>query len=118
MSWLSNQPESPIVLEGSPADAVPGDELVWASEQPGGPLHHAVEVGLVLHDPHQGRVRVLSRDGTELEFATDRVVILLRGLQGMLERSRATTPENPADRDRAAQTDRVESVRADARSLP
>lgn len=98
MSWLSGEDAGPSVLEGSPADAAPGDELLWATEEPEGPVHHAVEVGLVLHDPHRGRVRVLSRDGSELEFATDRVVVLLRGLQGLLERSRATTPTASADR--------------------
>lgn len=98
MSWLSHEPGHPTVLEGSPADAVPGDELLWATEGPGGPAHHAVEVGLVLHDAQRGRVRVLSRDGTELEFAIDRVVILLRDLQGLLERSRATAPQPEAER--------------------
>lgn len=93
MSWLSHEPGSPTVVEGSPADAVPGDELLWVTQEPGGPAHHAVEVGLVLHDAQRGRVRVLSRDGTELEFAIDRVVVLLRDLQGLLERSRATAPE-------------------------
>lgn len=98
MSWLLHEPGRPTVLEGSPADAAPGDELLWATEEPDGPAHHAVEVGLVLHDAHRGVVRVLSRDGTELEFATDRVVILLRDLQGLLERSRATAPNAAAER--------------------
>lgn len=97
MSWLLNEAAKPTVLEGSPADAVPGDELLWATEEDGGPAHHAIEVGLVLHDPHRGRVRVLGRDGTELEFASDRVVILLRDTQGLLERSRATAPVAYAD---------------------
>lgn len=97
MSWLSGEAAGPTVLEGSPADAVPGDELLWATEEADGPAHHAVEVGLVLHDPYRGRVRVLSRDGAELEFTTDRVVVLVRDLRGVLERSRATAPNVCAD---------------------
>ncbi len=80
----------PSVVEGSPAEAVPGDELLWVSNHPAGPAHHAIEVGLVLHDPDRDHVRVLSRDGAELEFAADRVVVLVRDVDGALERSRAS----------------------------
>lgn len=78
------------VVEGSPAEAAPGDELLWASDGPGGSAHHAVEVGLVLHDPHRDHVRVVSRDGAELDFAAERVVVLVRGVSGLLARSRAS----------------------------
>lgn len=82
--------KGPSVVEGSPAEAVPGDELLWVSSHPAGPAHHAIEVGLVLHDSDRDHVRVLSRDGAELEFAADRVVVLVRDVGGVLERSRAS----------------------------
>lgn len=91
-SWRPSQSPGPSVLPAAVRDAVPGDELLWVSDDASGPSHHAVEVGLVLHDPARERVRVLSRDGTELEFDADRTVVLVRGLQGLLERSRATAP--------------------------
>lgn len=78
------------VVEGSPAEAAPGDELLWASEGPDGPVHHSVGVGVVLHDPNRGHVRVVARDGAELDFAADRVVVLVRGAQGVLARGRAS----------------------------
>lgn len=90
MSWRPSEGDGPIVVEGFPRDAVPGDELLWVTDEPAGPVHHALEVGLVVHDPQDDHVRVLSRDGTEHAFSTDRVVVLLRDLQGLLERSRAS----------------------------
>lgn len=82
-------------MEGSPVEAVPGDELLWVSNHPAGPAHHAIEVGLVLHEPDRGHVRVLSRDGAELEFAADRVVVLVRDVGAALERSRASDGQRP-----------------------
>jgi hypothetical protein len=82
--------EAPKIVEGSPSEAVPGDELVWVTDEPEGPAHHALEVGLVAHDPQQERVRVLARDGTEHLFDTRRRVVLLRGVGPLLERSRAS----------------------------
>lgn len=90
MSWRATPAQRATVVEGSPAEAAPGDELLWVSDDPAGPAHHAVEVGLVLHDPDRGHVRVLSRDGAELNFDVDRVVVLVRNVQGLLERSRAS----------------------------
>lgn len=78
------------VMEVSAAEAAPGDELLWVSNDPAGPAHHAVEVGLVLHDPDRDHVRVVSPDGAELDFATDRVVVVVRGVQSLLARSRAS----------------------------
>jgi hypothetical protein len=99
MSRRSSQADGPTVLQASPREARPGDELLWVSDEPSGPAHHALEVGLVMHDPRHDRVRVLSRDGTEHEFDAERVVVLLRHLQGLLEQSRAT---DPREHDRAA----------------
>lgn len=90
MSWRATPLKRATVVEGSPAEAAPGDELLWISDDPAGPTHHAVEVGLVLHDPDRGHVRVLSRDGAELEFDVDCVVVLVRGVQGLLARGRAS----------------------------
>lgn len=90
MSWRPSDWEGPTIVEGSPRDAVPGDELVWVTDEPDGPAHHALEVGLVVHDPQAEHVRVLSRDGTEHTFSSDRIVVLLRDLREPLERSRAS----------------------------
>lgn len=95
MVWRTTPAKGATVIEGSPAEARPGDELLWVSDDPGGPTHHAVEVGLVLHDPDRGRVRVLSRGGAELEFPADRVVAVVRGMGGVLERSRASDGPRP-----------------------
>lgn len=89
MLWRATPAQRATVVEGSPAEATPGDELLWVSDDPAGPAHHAVEVGLVLHDPDRGHVRVLSCDGSELEFDADCVVVLVRGVGGALARSRA-----------------------------
>lgn len=96
MSWRLSDWEGPTIVEGFPSEAVPGDELVWVTDEPGGPVHHAVEVGLVVYDPRADHVRVLSRDGTEHTFASDRVVVLLRHLRELLERSRASHQRAPA----------------------
>lgn len=90
MSWRATPAKRATVVEGSPAEAAPGDELLWVSNHLAGSAHHAIEVGLVLHDPDRDRVRVLTRDGAELEFAADRVVVLVRGVGGLLARSRAS----------------------------
>lgn len=87
--------KGPSVMEGSPAEAVPGDELLWVSNHPAGPAHLAIEVGLVLHEPARDHVRVLSPEGAELEFAADRVVVLVRDVGGVLERSRASDGPRP-----------------------
>lgn len=90
MTWRATPAKRATVVEGSPAEATPGDELLWVTDHPAGPVHHAIEVGLVLHDPDRDCVRVLSRAGAEHEFAADRVVVLVRGVQGLLARSRAS----------------------------
>lgn len=81
---------SPTVLEVSPADAAPGDELLWISDDPDGAAHRAIDVRRVVRDPAQQRVRVMSRDGAEYEFDAGRVVVVLRDGDELLQRSRAS----------------------------
>lgn len=92
MSWRPSHCDTPTVWEGVPGDAKPGDELLWLSEGPAGCRHHAIEVGLVVHDPECDRVRIHSGDGTGHDFADDQVVALIRGVDGLRARSRASDP--------------------------
>lgn len=102
MSWRSSHSDTPTVWEGVPGDARPGDELLWLTDEPPGRRHHAIEVGMVAHDPECDRVRVHSHDGTAHEFADDQVVALIRGVDGLRARSCASDPaRRPAGEHRA-----------------
>lgn len=88
MGWLSPRSQ-PTVLHRSPADAAPGDEMLWATDDGAATTHHAIEVGVVVHDPADGHVTVLSNDGHRHEFEAQQMVVLLRHLEeGLVDRSR------------------------------
>lgn len=95
MAWWSPRARQPAVLHVSPADAAPGDELLWATRDESGTRHHAVEVGVVMHDPYDGHVTVLGHDGDRHEFDAQQLVVLLRGLHGLLEHQRVSGPTRP-----------------------
>lgn len=94
MSWRSDRLAEPTVLEARPADAMPGDAMLWATDEPAEPAHRVIEVGLVWLDWEEECVRVVSRSGQEHAFEPSRVVALLRDGEGPLARSRATDPQH------------------------
>lgn len=93
MSWLSARFAGPTVLEAHPADALPGDALLWVAGEPSEAVHRVIEVGMVWRDVEEGRVRVVSPGGREHLFDPTRVVALIRHSEGPLARSRATDPQ-------------------------
>lgn len=74
MSWRSDRLAEPTVLEARPADAMPGDAMLWVTDEPAEPAHRVTEVGLVWLDWEEE-------------------------CEGPLARSRATDPQHGHDRE-------------------